>query len=290
MLDSIIIRNLKIYAYHGVNPEEKRDGQYFYLDMELCLDLSAPCRSDKVEQTVNYDEVCNLAQDVMTRQPFDLIERAAQAVCDEILSAFPAVQRVNLTLKKPDAPVKCEIEYAAVKLCRERGAHPTPMSKAVLGLGGNLGDARQSLVQAAECIDALCGTRLLRQSEFYLSEALEVDEPQPDYVNCAVEIETFLSPHALLGACLGIESALGRVRNGRHSPRTIDIDLLIYENASESSSELVLPHPRMLERAFVLLPLSDLYPDGTALGVRFAESLSALKNDSGELTQRIVKM
>ncbi len=120
MYDSIIIKNLKIYAYHGVNPEEKRDGQTFYLDIVLNVDLLRPCISDNVVDTVNYDEVCNCAYRIMTENTYDLIERAAQAVCDGILNEFPPVKSVELTLKKPDAPVKCDIEYAAVRICRER--------------------------------------------------------------------------------------------------------------------------------------------------------------------------
>lgn len=120
MYDSIIIKNLKIYAYHGVNPEEKRDGQTFYIDITLQADLSRPCVSDKVEDTINYDEVCSCAYRIMTENTYDLIERAAQAVCDGILDEFPQVMQIELTLKKPNAPVKCDIEYAAVKIYRER--------------------------------------------------------------------------------------------------------------------------------------------------------------------------
>ena len=120
MYDSIIIKNLKVYAYHGVNPEEKRDGQTFFLDIILNADLSRPCVSDNVEDTINYDAVCNCAHRIMTENTYDLIERAAQAVCDGILSEFPQVEQIWLTLKKPDAPVKCDIEYAAVKIRRVR--------------------------------------------------------------------------------------------------------------------------------------------------------------------------
>lgn len=120
MTDKIIIKNLKIFAYHGVCPEEKRDGQTFYIDMTLYVDLSKPCISDNVVDTVNYDEVCNCAYQIMTENTYDLIERAAQAVCDGILKAFERVECVELTLKKPEAPVKCDIEYAAVQICRSR--------------------------------------------------------------------------------------------------------------------------------------------------------------------------
>ena len=146
--------------------------------------------------------------------------------------------------------------------------------KAILGLGGNIGDSRQNLRLALDALDTLCGTKLLRTSGFYLTEAVEVTAPQPPYLNCVAEIETSLSPNALLGACLGIESVLGRVRVGYKSPRTVDIDLLLYEGVTMESDELTLPHPRLRQRAFVLVPLHELFPDGTALGLTFAPSLA----------------
>lgn len=154
--------------------------------------------------------------------------------------------------------------------------------KAILGLGGNIGDSRQNLRLALDALDALCGTKLLRTSDFYLTEAVEVTEPQPPYLNCVAEIETSLSPNALLGACLGIESVLGRVRVGYKSPRTVDIDLLLYEGVTMESDELTLPHPRLRQRAFVLVPLHELFPDGTALGLTFAPSLAEVSDQKIE--------
>ena len=155
--------------------------------------------------------------------------------------------------------------------------------KAILGLGGNIGDPCRNISAAAAAISNLCGTRLLRVSRYYLTEAVEVDAPQPDYLNCAIEISTTLSPNALLGACLGIESALGRTRPGYKSPRTVDIDLLVYEGVSIVSDELTLPHPGILRRAFVLYPLCDLYPDGNALGLRFSDRLDEVADQQAAL-------
>ncbi len=155
--------------------------------------------------------------------------------------------------------------------------------KAILGLGGNLGDPYGHIRTALDAIDSLCGTKLLRVSEFYLTEAVEVSEPQPPYINCAAEIETRLSPNALLGACLGIESALGRKRPGFKSPRTVDIDLLLYEGVTMATEELTLPHPGILRRAFVLAPLSDLFPEGMALGLAFASALDEVADQKIEL-------
>lgn len=146
--------------------------------------------------------------------------------------------------------------------------------KAVLGLGGNLGEPEKNIRCALDALDSLCKTRLLRVSPFYRTEAVEVEQPQPPYINCVAEIETALSPNALLGACLGIESALGRVRVGYKSPRTVDIDLLLYEGVTMQTGELTLPHPRILYRAFVLVPLRDLYPDCRAPGLDFADGFA----------------
>ena len=120
MYDRISVRDLKVYAYHGVLPEEKRDGQYFYLDIDLLGDFLIPCLTDSVTDTVNYDEVCDCAYKAMTEESYDLIERAAQVVCDTILRQFDKVSEVEVTLRKPHAPVKCDIGYAAVTIRRGR--------------------------------------------------------------------------------------------------------------------------------------------------------------------------
>lgn len=120
MQDCITVKNLKVFAYHGVLPEEKRNGQYFYLDIELYGDFIMACLLDSLNDAVNYDEVCSCAYRAMTENTFDLIERAAQVVCDSILREFDRVNEVQVTLKKPHAPVKCDIEYAAVTIRRAR--------------------------------------------------------------------------------------------------------------------------------------------------------------------------
>ncbi len=120
MQDCISVKHLKVYAYHGVLPEENRKGQYFYLDIRIYGDFMLACYSDDVTHTVNYDEVCNCAYRVMTENTYHLIERAAQAVCNAILIEFPQAAEVEVTVYKPSAPVKCDIQYAAVTIRRGR--------------------------------------------------------------------------------------------------------------------------------------------------------------------------
>ena len=119
-MEKIHIKGLEIYAYHGVFQEEKDKGQPFVLDITMELDCMNACMTDCLEGTVNYAEVCDAAEEIMLSEKCDLIERAAQKVCDGILEKFPPVQAVTVVLKKPEAPVSQKIAYAAVELRRER--------------------------------------------------------------------------------------------------------------------------------------------------------------------------
>ena len=154
--------------------------------------------------------------------------------------------------------------------------------RAVVALGTNLGDREQQLSAALEALCALPGTQVLRVSGVYETKPVGYTE-QPRFLNAVTEIETALSPHALLGACLGIEAAMGRVRMFRNGPRVVDLDILVYDGVTCTEDELTLPHPRMGERAFVLVPLADLYPDGKVLSADFAYAMDdALRNMAAE--------
>lgn len=140
--------------------------------------------------------------------------------------------------------------------------------RAVLGLGGNLGDRTEYLHAALDALAHLPGTAVTAVSSIYETAPVGYAD-QPDFYNLVAVVETSLSPRALLGGCLGIEAALGRVRTFRNAPRVVDIDVLLIEGVTSSDPELTVPHPRMMERAFVLVPLRELFPDGVALGVPF---------------------
>ena len=127
-----------------------------------------------------------------------------------------------------------------------------------IGLGANLGDARATLRSAVQAMAALPGTRVLRVSSLYRSAP--VDANGPDYLNAVVELDTTLAPLDLLHALQAIEQGAGRERPYRNAPRTLDLDLLLYHEQRLNGAQLTVPHPRMYERAFVLLPLAELAP------------------------------
>lgn len=133
--------------------------------------------------------------------------------------------------------------------------------KVLLGFGGNIGDTDAHFDAAKAALSRLPHTTVLRESTRRRTAPVGYLD-QPDFLNSVVELETALSPQALLGACLGIEAAVGRVRTFPNAPRVIDIDVLLCEGFQSDSAELTVPHPRMHEREFVLTPLRELYPNG----------------------------
>lgn len=123
-MDKVLLKGLEIFAYHGVNPEEKRDGQPFVLDITLFADLSQARKSDSLEDTVNYAAVRKTVQQAFTETKYNLIERAAQAVCDAVFAGFPQVEEITLRLKKPEAPMNAVFDYAAVEITQKREENP----------------------------------------------------------------------------------------------------------------------------------------------------------------------
>ena len=155
--------------------------------------------------------------------------------------------------------------------------------KYLLCLGSNLGDRLGNLEAACSSLVRISREDSMRRSSVYRTKPFGVENEQPDYLNMVVELESMLSPRAMLGACLGIEAALGRVRpvGEIKAARIIDIDILMCfdeknEMITSSDPELELPHPRMFERAFVLVPCSELFPNKEIYGVNFENILKNL--------------
>ncbi len=149
---------------------------------------------------------------------------------------------------------------------------------AYLALGSNLGDRLETLRRAVALLDAAEGVEVVRSSRVF--ETDPVGPPQPAYLNAVLEIRTELEPRALLDACRAAEAALGRVRGERWGPRTLDVDVLTFDARTVDEPDLTIPHPRMHERAFVLVPLRELDPDPMLPGGR---SLATLRLAPGDV-------
>lgn len=145
------------------------------------------------------------------------------------------------------------------------------MSVAFIGIGTNLGDRISNINSAVASLKLLPNTSVEAVSNIYETEPWGFKE-QPNFLNGVIKINTSLSPNALLGALLGIESAMGRIREIKNGPRVLDLDLLIYDNVCMNTPELTLPHPYILEREFVLKPLTELTND-----IQYTTALNNIK-------------
>jgi 2-amino-4-hydroxy-6-hydroxymethyldihydropteridine diphosphokinase len=132
--------------------------------------------------------------------------------------------------------------------------------RAFLGIGSNLGDRLANLQRGADLLAATAGIDMVASSRVYETDPVGGVE-QPDFLNAVLEIETRLSATELLSRCMEIEDELGRIREGRWGPRTLDLDVLVFDDAEIAEPDLVIPHPRMHERSFVMTPLLELDPD-----------------------------
>lgn len=151
------------------------------------------------------------------------------------------------------------------------------MAEALIALGGNVGDARATLERAVALFCDGAAVRLLAHSSDYCTPPWGVED-QPPFVNLCLVVATELAPRALLDRAHAVERTLGRdrARERRWGPRTVDIDLLAYDDVVLDAPDLVLPHPRLFERAFVLVPLAEIAPDRVIAGRRVADALAGL--------------
>ncbi len=251
-MDKISIKRIKIYAYHGVLPEEKRNGQDFYISADLYLDLKSSGTSDKLERTVNYAEVTKMIEETFTETSYNTIEAAAESVIEAILAEYSLIQSITLKVSKPNAPIDADFEDVSVELTRSRHI-------VYLGIGSNLGDKRGYLNKAVEELGKDSAISVRKVSEYIETEPYGPVE-QPDFLNGVVEIETPLEPDELLAIIHDIEMEAGRERIIHWGPRTLDIDILLFDNEVINTESLTIPHPEMHKREFVLKPLSEIAP------------------------------
>jgi 2-amino-4-hydroxy-6-hydroxymethyldihydropteridine diphosphokinase len=149
------------------------------------------------------------------------------------------------------------------------------MAEALIALGGNVGDVRDTIRNALAMLDEGPQVRLITRSRSYLTPPWG-DTNQPPFVNCCAALETTLSPHELLARVQEVERAFGRDRPNerRWGPRTLDIDIIAYDDVTVNDPDLTLPHPGVFERAFVLVPLADIAADREIAGVRVKDALA----------------
>lgn len=256
MTDRIVLQGISARGHHGVLDFEKADGQDFVVDVALEVDLRRPGRSDLLAHTVDYAEVAADVISLVTGPSLDLIEAVADKIAMAVLQR-PLVQAVQVTVHKPQAPVG--VPFGDVRVLVERHRD----EPVVIALGANLGGVQATLEAAVRALADVDGLRIIAVSDLFETDPVGGPE-QPVYLNAVVLARTRLAAFALLTELHEIEADRGRVRETRWGARTLDLDLIQYGDPVKGSElvsqdpELMLPHPRAHERAFVLAPWQAL--------------------------------
>ena len=233
-LDEIRIRGLHIFAHHGVFPEETRLGQMFVVNATLYTSTRKGGLADALEDTISYADVCLFLTEYLQKTTWKLL------------------QAVELELEKPSAPIP--LPFDSVSVCIKRSWH-----RCFVALGSNMGDKKGYLDGAVEALKADPCIRLKKVST-YLVTAPYGGVEQEDFLNAAMELETLYTPEELLDVLHTVEQAAKRERLVHWGPRTLDLDILLYDDLVQDDSVLTLPHPDMQNRDFVLKPMVELAP------------------------------
>jgi dihydroneopterin aldolase/2-amino-4-hydroxy-6-hydroxymethyldihydropteridine diphosphokinase len=248
----IRIRDLKVFAHHGVLPEETEKGQNFYVCVDAYQNISAAASMDELMLTTNYADMCDHIVNFLTDNTYKLIETAAEELSKSILLKYSLLTSVVVEIKKPEAPIAHEFGYVSV--VRRRSRH-----KAVLSLGSNMDDREKHLRDAIAELDEDPATNVIKVSGMFETEPYGYTD-QSKFINCAVTVSTILEPKDLLLFTQGIEAKHKRVREIHWGPRTLDIDIIFYDDLVYGDASLQIPHIDMQNRFFVLEPVCEIEP------------------------------
>lgn len=251
-MDKIKIRNLEVFANHGVFKEETALGQKFLINAVLYTDTRKAGCSDELQESIHYGEVCHYMTKFMREHTYKLLESVVEQMAEAMLKDIPRLERVRLEIQKPWAPIGLPIETVSVEI--ERG-----WQSVCLSIGSNMGDRAAYLEYAIRRLSVDPGIRNVRVSDLLETEPYGYVE-QDAFLNGAVMLDTLYTPEELLDVLHEIEQEAGRERKIHWGPRTLDLDILFFEDEIRTSPELILPHPDMQNRAFVLEPLAQLCP------------------------------
>lgn len=252
-MDCIKIKGLKIFAYHGVLKEEQEKGQIFCLNMDLYTDTRKAGIGDDLSLSTNYAEVCHAVTRWVSEEKKQLIEAVAEKVAGKLLITYPRISKVRVEVEKPMAPIGLPFQNVSVEI--ERGWHTCYLS-----IGSNMGDSIALLDGAVMALKKEEGIRVVKSADYLVTKPYGGVE-QDDFINGALAIRTWHSPEELLEILHKIENAAGRERKIHWGPRTLDLDVVFYDDLIYESENLILPHVDMQNREFVLEPLLQLCPN-----------------------------
>ncbi len=249
-MNEIKIDKIKFKANHGVFEFEKENGQYFYLSINIKTNFEETLFDDNLNNTIHYGYISEDAIKFLQENTFDLIETAIYRLSDFLFSKYNKIDELELEIFKPNAPVELDFKNISVKIKHKK-------TKVYISLGSSIGDLNKYFDDAIKMLKKTRGIYCLKESQRYSSLPLG-GVAKEEFLNSVVEIETILTPAKLLKILNNIENKLDRKREIKWDDRTIDLDILFYGNQIISKENLIIPHPEIENRDFVLKPLLDL--------------------------------
>lgn len=251
-MDCITILNLEVFAYHGVLTEENSLGQKFLVSAKMFTNIEEAAKEDDISKSINYALACKTIEAFLKGHTFKLIETTAERLAEHLLLTYDRIEQIEIEIKKPWAPILMSLETVSVIV--KRGWH-----NAYLGIGSNMGDKEANLADAIRLLNEEKDCSVNRISSFIITKPVGGVE-QDDFLNGALLLRTLKTPNELLTLIAEIENKLKRERIIHWGPRTIDLDILFYDDDIVQTHNLTIPHPQLTNREFVLEPLAEIAP------------------------------
>lgn len=251
-MDKIEIKNLEIFANHGVFPEENVLGQKFVISATLYTDTRKAGLTDELTASIHYGEVSHMITKFTKEHTYKLLEALAENLCQMLLQELPLLKMITLRVEKPWAPVALPLETVAVEITR--GWHTS-----YVAFGSNLGDKKKFLDDGIQGLRTTPSCEVEAVSEYLVTEPYGGVE-QDEFLNGVLKLRTLLTPEELLDRLHELEAAANRERIIHWGPRTLDLDILFYDNEIIDTPDLHIPHIDMENRDFVLKPMDEIAP------------------------------
>ncbi|MGI5949879.1 2-amino-4-hydroxy-6-hydroxymethyldihydropteridine diphosphokinase [Peptoniphilus sp.] len=250
-MDKIKIKDLEIYANHGLFKEEKVLGQKFLVTVEAGLSFRDAAIYKNLDKSIDYGKLSHEIYEFFKEEE-DLLETLAYKLTKFIFDKYEIVESLDVEIKKPWAPINLPLDTASVRCIKKRRDY-------YIGIGTNMGDRLSYIDRAIKEMEEE-GLKILDKAEIIETKAWGKTD-QADFLNTVVKVRSFEDPIDLLHILQKIEIDLDRVRHEKWGPRTIDLDILLIDREIIYTDELIVPHPYLHEREFVLESLNELIPN-----------------------------
>ena len=251
-LDKIEIKELEVFANHGVYPEENILGQKFVISATLFTSTRQAGVTDELSASINYGEVSHMITDFTRKHTFKLLEALAENLAEMLLCTLEGLEMVTLKIEKPWAPVGLPLKTVSVEITRK-------WHTAYIAFGSNMGDKKQFIDNGIRGLSQTKGCRIEAVSDYLITEPYGVLD-QDEFLNGALKMRTLLTPEELLERLHQLEQEAKRERIIHWGPRTLDLDILFYDQEIIDSPTLHIPHTDLQNRTFVLIPMNQIAP------------------------------